>query len=345
MNKLIWILVLATLLISSCRNLDQGDESLVGTKSVVVNFGHTNLSESVGNEALVGDVHVVNYHNGYRMKSLHLTDYYLKPSPIKLLCVLGQTSVVYVVANLNLYAGKELTSSDFPAKAEDFEDWLFDLNKTQIETHKTNITTPLFAMSGCSTEGQIIESEEDIELKVKLKRAFTKVDVRIWYNPSVMTKLDLTDAKVSFKQFVREFAPFSLGGGAAYTTNSDPAGELIYESAFTSVEGDDTANKSKRYCFLRNYLPSNNAQSKFSATYLVVEAKWDGVKKYWMTQVSNYLVDAPYQLVRNTHLLLNGELKSEGEETLEITEKITMELELKVKEWDPFPLDDQEIGN
>lgn len=341
MNKITWIFVLIAICANSCSD-NRGDDTALITKNMAVNFGRAASSESIDNEAKIGDVHIVNYFNGERKKSVHVT---ASDKPITVEAVVGRSSVIYVVANINRYADAPLGANDFPRNETDLEAWLFEFNSSQIEAHKSNTTDPLFVMSGRSTEGEITDEDENIEMRIQLTRQFAKVDVDIWYDPSTMTKLDMTGAQVFFKQFVRGVAPFTSGGGMEYAADSDPQGEQIYKGVFTSIQGEATADKSKTYSYPRNYLPSNNATKKITATYLVVEAKWDGVTKYWMAPVSNALVDTPFRLVGNTYLSVTGKLVSEGEETPEITEKMQIELKLNVVDWHPYPLDDNEIGN
>lgn len=345
MNKITWILALITLCVcASCSDKGYEPDSLI-TKNTVVDFGRAAASGAVNNESKIGDIHVVNYFNGVRIKSVHLNDYYLNNKPINIESAVGQSSVLYVVANINPYAGKLLTNGDFPMREADLEAWTFALNSSQIETHKSNITDALFVMSGRSAQGEITDSEQTIEITIPLERQFAKVDIKIWYDPSAMTKLDMTDAKVYFKQFVHGVAPLAAGNGMSYTADGDPSGEPIYTGAFTSIEGVATADKSQIYCYPRNYMPSNDASKKLMSTHLVVEAKWDGTTKYWIAPVSNNLPTAPFRLVGNTHLSLTGKLVSEGEERPEITEKMMIELQLTVVDWHPYSLDDNEIGN
>lgn len=345
MNKTTWILALITLCVcTSCSDKADEPEPLI-LKTTTVRFGRAAASGAISNESKIGDVHVVNYFNGVRVKSVHQTDYYLNSNPISIESVVGQSSVLYVVTNINSYAGKSLTGGDFPMRETDMEAWTFALNRSQIEVHKSNTTDALFVMSGRSAQGEITDSEQTIEITIPLKRQFAKVDVQIWYDPSAMTKLDMTDAKVYFKQFVRGVAPLSTSNGMGYTADGDPSGEPIYTGAFTSIEGVATADKSQMYRYPRNYMPSNDTSKKLMSTYLVVEAKWDGVTKYWMTPVSNNLSTAPFRLVGNTHLSLTGKLVSEGEDRPEIIEKMMIELQLKVVDWHPYSLDDNEIGN
>lgn len=316
-----------------------------------VRFGKVGgeTTNAVNNESFCGDVHVINYSAGLRGNYVVRANYMDNPLPIGIEVAVGRTSTVYVVANANRYFGRPLTEADFPVREADLASWVFHLTRAQIEEHKTNTTDPLFLIWGKTEPGDIVAtgSDEPIDMPIELSRVFSKVDMKLWYDPSVMgVGLDLTGAKVFFSQYVPRVRPFALDGGDRYAIDIDnPDEPYLYPGSIALTEGTPSATHSGFYGYARNFLPPNNATSKLGATYCVLEAKWEGKTAYWKGLIATEAFGAPYRLESNVHLTVEAQIKGSGSETPDITEDITLDVVLHLAEWEVNDLGEVEAGN
>lgn len=316
-----------------------------------VRFGKVGgeTTNAIHNESYCGDVHVLNYSSGLRRKYAFRSNYMENALPIGIEVAVGRSSTVYVVGNVNRYFGRPVTEADFPVREADLAAWLVRLTRTQIEAHKTNTTDPLFLIWGKSEPGDIVatDSPDPIDMPIELSRVLSKVDMKLWYDPSVTQgRLDMTGARVFFSQYVPRVRPFALDGGEVYLVDRDnPDEPYLYSGLLTLTEGTPTEYHSGFFGYERNFLPSNNATSKLEATYCILEAKWEGKTAYWKGLIATDAFGAPYRLESNVHLTVEAQIKGAGSDTPDITEDITLDVVLHLAEWEVNDLGAVEAGN